>query len=152
MSFEEQMIITLVDKGLLALVIAVVGFALNLLLARQQARANIQQAIAPLRVKALTELWSKTEKLGFAKQQSLSPDQRTSIFQELTKWYYDASGAMFLSHKATGLFLIARAQLQMESITDENIRESFSALRTQLKVDCGIYSLRDARTPLTKSS
>jgi hypothetical protein len=37
MSFEEELIITLVDKGLLALILAAVAFALNWLLQRQKA-------------------------------------------------------------------------------------------------------------------
>jgi hypothetical protein len=150
MNFDQQLIITLIDKGLLALIIALAGYVLDSLLERQRAKSAIQQALAPMRAKALSDLWSKTEKLNFSNRQDLTPDIRKELFQELTKWYYDESGAMFLSHKATGLFLGCRDLLLKDSVNDKMIRDSFSTLRTQLKVDSGFYTLSQAKTPLRK--
>ena len=57
-SFDEQLTITLIDKGLLAIIVLVAGFALNSLLERQKAAAGLEQAQASERAEAYGKLWA----------------------------------------------------------------------------------------------
>jgi len=150
MTFNQQLIITIIDKGLLAIVLAIVGYVFQSLLARQQAQYSIRQALAPMRSTAMKNLWSKTEKVKFSSTQLLTPDDRKSFYDELTKWYYEEGGAMYLSHTAAGLFMIARGKLGDSTVDEERVRGAFSELRTQLKVDSGIYTRRAALTPIKR--
>jgi hypothetical protein len=101
-----------------------------------------------MQAKSYGDLWSKTERLWFSNGEPITSNQRKELYEELTYWYYDCNGAMFLSHEGVRLFLTARARLQDDSSDDQSVRESFSTLRTQLKVDCGFYTPREARKPV----
>jgi hypothetical protein len=150
-NFDQQVMVTLLDKGLLALIVVLATYGLNSLLEQQRAKAGLEQALASDRAAAYGQLWSKTDRLAVSKQAPLSFDARTAIFEELTAWYYDEHGALYLSHAATSQFLSARRQLKDRNIDDKTLRDSFSTLRTQLKADCGIYTRREAEVEVDKA-
>ena len=58
-------------------------------------------------------------------------------------WHYKDAGQMYLSFNAASLLNEAKQLLCDESTSDKKIKDAFSSLRTELKVDCGIYSLEE---------
>jgi hypothetical protein len=143
MILSEKIILALVDKGVLALVAAAVGYCLNALLQKDRARAEFLIAIAASRVEAYKELWRLTEKVKIAASETeLDKEKMESIEKNLEDWYYDSSGALFLSFDATDQFFKAKEKLRHSSSNDD-LKESFSLLRTNLKYDCGIYSNKE---------
>jgi hypothetical protein len=78
----------------------------------------------------------------------LTKERRDRLAQDLRSWYYTDGGGVYLSRKAADLFLRAKDTLK-DAATDTNkIREAFSAVRTQLKVDVGVYDDKDAETQI----
>lgn len=137
MSLSEQIILALVDKGLLALVVAAVGHYLNTLLQKHRARDEFLVAIAASRVEAYKELWKLTEQLKIADIEKV----RQKLETDLEDWYYDNAGALFLSFNAADKFFRAKESLDNQNIGD--VKKAFSSLRTELKYDCGIYSSQE---------
>ncbi len=74
--------------------------------------------------------------------------QRGDLALRLRDWYYKDGGGMYLSRTAADLFLKAKAALTDSDKDANNVREAFSALRTELKVDAGVYDANDARTQI----
>lgn len=138
-NFEQQLLITLVDKGLLALVVLAAGFVFNSVLQRRRARDSLLQAISAERVNAYKTLWEMTAPVRPSSDGEISSDTRNFLSECMTEWYYAKGGGLFLSHDAASLFLGARATLQGKAKADD-VRSAFSALRSQLKFDCGVYS------------
>ena len=78
----------------------------------------------------------------------LDSNQRNDLAERLRDWYYKDGGGMYLSRTAADLFLKAKDSLTDSSKDSNNVRELFSTLRTQLKVDAGIYNESDAKTQI----
>jgi hypothetical protein len=168
----DHSLITILEKGLLLIVGAMLGFFFNWLiqkkktkdqqrlqdqrlidelqLQKQTARDEFVTAISESRVEAYVELWKFTERVKYATKEVIPKDRRKELFHHLVKWYYEDAGAMFLSFNATARFNEARQKLCNSSSSDEEVREAFSSLRTELKFDCGIYSLDEKDKQLQK--
>ncbi len=139
MTFEQQVLLTLIDKGLLALLLLAAGFAFKWLLQDKKARDEALHALAPNRTTAYQELWKTLGKVPPSSDQAILPDVRKQLADALSDWYHEKSGALFLSWRTAKRFLIALNLVRDDSAANEAIRDAVSALRTQLKRDCGIY-------------
>jgi hypothetical protein len=144
-TFDQQISLTLIDKGLLALLAGIGGFLLNWLLQKKKSRDEILHELTSSRVKAYKRLWAISGKLITSRKDEIPPDVRLQIDQELIEWYYEKGGAMFLSWRATERFLGAVDILRNAKSSSGDIRTAFSRLRTELKRDCGIYSAFESK-------
>jgi hypothetical protein len=141
MAFWNQLTITLIDKGLLALLFALVGYFVNRRLHDRKARDELLRAAAPERVAAYKQLWSLTVSVKASDVGDIDVADRATLASRLTDWYYSNAGGMFLSHQAASAFLVARDLLKEGPAKD--IREEFSTLRSQLKYDLRFYSAEE---------
>jgi hypothetical protein len=89
-------------------------------------------------------LWALTEIVSPSVTDDLTNEQRKQFAETLRTWYYTDGNGIYLSRKAADLFLKAKASLTDPGKDSKAIREAFSALRTQLKMDAGVYSAKDA--------
>ena len=117
--------------------------------------------MAENRAKAYQDLWKMTEPFAYSKSESEFPklEEQKEIKGKLVLWYYNEGNAMYLSLDATDLFLKCKEQLpgdedeiEQTAIKDKSIKEIFSELRTQLKVDTGTYTQKDAQVKLPKTA
>lgn len=76
------------------------------------------------------------------------PATEASVDQQLGRWYYKAGGAMYLTWQAADLLFRAWDQLRDPAKLPLARFRAFSRLRTQLKVDCGIYDEAEAEGQL----
>jgi hypothetical protein len=95
------------------------------------------------RMVAYRKLWSLTRPFSLTEGKDLTPSVRARADLLLREWYFDGGGALLLSKKSHGKLLEAWADLR-ECDDDEQVRRSFSALRTHLKSDLRVHGrLRD---------
>ena len=154
LNFNQQLLLTIIDKGLIGIILLIIGFWIKTRIERlkgeEALRRLIVGQIASARSPAYLELWQLTVKTSPSKTRALSQQEKDDLFDSLTTWYYDKGNAIFLSVAATDLFLKARGMLKESNSSDQETTDAFSKLRTQLKVDMGVYSDQDARTQLPK--
>jgi hypothetical protein len=105
------------------------------------------RAFSKQRARSLRNLWGKTALFQRLDEIQLSDDWRIEQDEQFTDWYFKQSGALFLSWQATNFYFRAVRTLR-EGGSKESMEKSFSALRTQLKCDVGIYSWLDSRRKL----
>lgn len=142
-AFAQKIIVTVLDKGLLALVVVAAGYSFHALLQRRKARDALLTANAGSRVEAYRALWRLTEQVKFADRGAITAEEQRKLDDDLVQWYYLNAGAMFLSWEAARRFTEARAALWHEQNASDAVRQAFSLLRTELKYDCGVYSAQD---------
>ena len=99
----------------------------------------------PQRLEALKKLWSLMEPLSPTLSTPIDAEQREQLYIDLRSWYYEEGGGMFLGLKAADLFMKTRESLQTVNTDERTLRNKFSPLRTQLKVDIGVYTPDEAR-------
>lgn len=146
--FNSKLIITLVDKGLLALVAITIGYYFNKLLHKMKARDSMLEAIAEQRIKSYQTLWEITKKVQYARKTEISESDKKELGENLSEWYFKNGAAMFLSHKATKAYGAAREVIKEDSKAElREIQSTFSALRTQLKNDLKIYTEEEKVKP-----
>jgi len=131
MSFEQLLLLSVASDVVFALVIAFAAFLFDRRLQERRARDETLEELAPKRVEAFASLWGLTE--GAASR------DRTQLDQELTDWYYKDAGALFLSWSAADCLLRALDVVRDPTSSDSRRRTVFSTLRTELKIDAGIY-------------
>ena len=115
------------------------------------ARDEAGHALAPDRAKSYQALWAKLGDIPASSDQPIPPDVRAKLDSSLTEWYHGQSGALFLSWRAAKRFLIALDAARGTRATDKVLRDAVSTLRTQLKRDCGVYGLFEARWQLPRA-
>jgi hypothetical protein len=146
-AFEQKIFLTILDKGLLALILGVAGGLIKWLLQIHAANKAILGETAQSRAAACAALWEATEPFRATDPPENIPDVIASAQTALTSKYFEGGNAMYLSRKATLLFNRARKELQYQvekSDPDwQAIQSKFSAFRTQLKVEVGCYSWLD---------
>lgn len=152
MTFEQQLLVTILDKGLLAILLAVLVWLGNVFLQRRKARTDLAVALAEKRADAYVALWNATEDLRSTDPPPLDSEKRKELVGALTRLYFDDGVAMYLSHAASAKFLEAKMLLVDGGVSDDAVRNTYSALRTQMKVDLQIYSQADASKPLREQS
>jgi len=152
MTFENELLITIVDKLLIGILVLIVGFWFKARLERLKGQLQLGRAIAPKRASAYGELWQLTEPLSPSRPDEISLEEREKLRETLTSWYYDKGNALYLSLNASDLFLKGRRLLAKESTARaKEVTDAFSSLRTQMKVDIGVYSDKDAKVQLKAS-
>ena len=153
MSLEDQIIVSIVDKLLIGVLLLILGFWLNARLEKLKGQIELGKATASFRAAAYGALWEYTEPLSPRGKGDIDAETRKTARENLTKWYYAQGNALYLSLDAADLFLRGLPLLDDESNSKSDvIRSTFSALRTQLKVDIGVYSLKDATVQIPRAS
>jgi hypothetical protein len=143
MDFDQSVLLTILDKLLIGLLLAIAGYWLNGALERMKGRIALQNALAPARSAACAKLWGYTQRLTPRGNILPSAEDCERAFTETRAWYYSESGAMHLSHRATRLTLQLLTSLEGRDL--EQAKTVASALRTQLKLDLGTYSKSEAK-------
>ena len=128
------------DKVLGALITGGLGLvaALVALGGVHSLRSQMSLGFVKDRMVAYRKLWSLTRPFSITEGKDLTPSVRARADALLREWYYDAGGALLLSKKSHGRLMEAWADLR-EPADDEQVRKSFSALRTHLKSDLRVY-------------
>jgi hypothetical protein len=143
MSFDETVIITIIDKCLIALVLVLAGYVANLSIEKYKATEEFRKTFALVRVDAYKKLWSLMDTLSPTKHSEITEAERRTLSDLLQTWYYQDGGAIFLSLKAADLFIKAKDSLLEPGVSSHDLRERFSSLRTELKIDVGVYGPDD---------
>ena len=143
MSFDETLIITIIDKCLIALVLVWAGYLANKSIEKYKAREEFRKTFAVVRVDAYKQLWSLMDTLSPNKDSEISEAERRALSDLLQTWYYQYGGAIFLSLKAADRFMEAKNSLLKPGVSSHDLRERFSRLRTELKIDVGVYAPDD---------
>ncbi len=153
---DKELFLLLIDKGLLALILALVAGLVSYLLNLQKANHDLATAIAEKRATAYEAIWKATEPFRKTEPEPATRALLAEALTQLNKAYFQDSGALYLSWDATQLLQHAKSKLtdlrdkapETGAIPEpdfKTVRDSFSALRTQLKQDLMIYSKRDAQ-------
>jgi hypothetical protein len=122
MTFTESLILAVVDKLLIAVIVAFVGYwvkgGLERIRRQEQARlARVKRleqfrlVVATAGLPAYQALWSITEAVSLSAERDLTEDDRRRFSEELRSWYYEKGNAMFLSLRALDLFQKAKKLL-----------------------------------------
>ena len=96
-------------------------------------------ANAERRLDAYRLLWGHMEPLS---PQSGAPLNRTALEAEFRNWYYRAGSGLLLSWEAADAYHLATTLLRekVADVPDATVRDAFSLLRTQMKVDIAVYT------------
>jgi hypothetical protein len=150
-TLRESILLAIVDKLLIGLVIAALAYFLNRRLEKLKGQIALQNAAGPARSAAYGKLWRLTEHLTPRDELSLPRERASRLFESLRAWYYADGNAMYLSLDSADLLLNGLLLLDGTGPIDSaKTRKVFSDLRTQLKVDMGIYSARNAKVKIPR--
>ena len=147
MGLENPLLLTILDKLLVGILLLVAGWWLNGRLEKLKGQIALHTALAQARAAALGSLWSLTQHLT-PRSALPSASDCSAAFTELRQWYYSQSGAMHLSFDATGRFFRLLQALEQAEPDCAKAKQLTSELRTQLKLDMGVYTSREARAQL----
>ncbi len=156
MDVYESLLITVVDKGVLAGLIVALGYKVKLWLQEDQARRDLVREVSSQRADAYAKIWKATEDFRSTNPPELHDDRLRTARETLHKAYFDEGGAMYLSFEAARLLVKAKSALAARldaggtdgTVTDDDLRKAFSDFRTQLKTDLLIYTEAEKNTHL----
>jgi hypothetical protein len=111
----------------------------------KQVDLEFKKSVMPARLEALKSLWNFMEPLSPTASTPLSRVDRKELDSQLGRWYYANGNGIFLGIDAAAAYFGARGALRDEQISDKEIRTAFSRLRTQIKIDVGVYSPEEAK-------
>jgi len=152
MNLPDSILLAIVDKLLIGILILIFGFWLNARLEKLKGQIALQNAVGPSRGAAYAKLWALTEELSPRGSLELPRDKCMQLFDALRGWYYTAGNAMYLSLDAADLFLRGLKVLEHPDRSEPEIaKKIYSALRTQMKVDLGVYTPADARVQIPRA-
>lgn len=147
MGFSEALLLAIADKLLIGVILLIAGFWLNERLEKLKGQIALQNAIAPSRLQAYGRLWSATQPLTPRGTDHLPTEQDCeAAFNDIRSWYYSESGAMHLALESADLCLKLLGAL--EARNSAHAKACATALRTQLKVDLGLYTKAQSRLAL----
>lgn len=133
MTFDEKLVLTIVDKGLLAAFLAVFGLWLNARLEKYRSQLSFKQEFAKKQVEAAGQVWGATNRVEAAYLKLLS--KTVDLFYR----EYNAAGARFLQPEPprtieAALNILGAAKLPVLDGDAEGriIRETESAKATVL--------------------
>ena len=140
----EEFLKIIIDKGLLAIFLLIVGLWINRLLASYESmleqKRNTKLIIAKSRLPSFTSLWEITEPTSPTRASELSKEERKKLDTALRAWYYKQGNGVFLTNEIRDTYLAARKCWKSDNDeSEEEITKSFSRLRTDLKNEIGIY-------------
>jgi len=134
-TFEQLIVLSAASDLVFALAIAFAAFWFDRRLQERRARDETLRELATSRAAAFASLWQLTQ----SATSGITRDGRTKLDQELNDWYYEKAGALYLSWGSADCFLRALSEARDESTSGKQLAAVFSALRTELKIDAGIY-------------
>lgn len=111
----------------------------------KQIDLEFKKSVMPVRLEALKKLWLSMEPLSLTASTPLSREDRKRLDSELRQWYYDNGNGIFLGIDAAEAYLDATGTLLDEQVSDKEVRTAFSRLRTQIKIEVGVYSPEAAK-------
>ncbi len=153
MNLPDSIILTIIDKLLIGAFVLLFGYWLNERLEKLKGQINLTNAVAPNRAQAYAKLWEITGPLSPHVDKPQNDQEIQKVQQELSTWYYDDGNAMYLTFEASDLFLKSIPLLENGStVSWDERKKAFSLLRTQLKVDIGTYTRKQARLQLPTRS
>jgi hypothetical protein len=153
MNLPGDILLVIVDKVLIGVLVLIVGYWLNKRIETLKGSLAFQTALAPERTGAYKTLWEKTKPFTPREVAELDVNVvKSSCFKDLRDWYYDQGNAMYLSLDAADLFLGGIKLLEhADQGSAKKIKDHFSSLRTQLKVDLGVYTRADAKIQIPRT-
>ena len=145
MSWDEFLKISL-DKGVYAILLLVLGLWINKKLSKYKSdleeNAQTKILIAKSRLPSFSSLWEITEITSPTRNNKLDDDTRDALNASLREWYYVKGNGLYLTNELRNIYLQARDSLKARStdaLSEEEITQRFSNLRTKLKNELGIY-------------
>jgi hypothetical protein len=130
------------------------GFAAQWLLQERKSRDELVRALAEQRAASLCKLWDITtlpiEVTALGARASTPSEVREQLDRSVLDWYTKQAGALFLSWHSTQLLFRLLDLLRSEPAYKEELELAVSSLRSQLKLDCGVYSRSEARRRLIR--
>lgn len=148
MTIDEEILLIFLEKGLLAIVLVVVGFLFNWILQSARLRKEMANELAVDRAAAYKELWKKLASIRPGIGKKILPSDVEATEKVLVDWYHHEANALYMSWTTARQYMLARRWLNKKPINSRQIRRRISRLRTQLKIDCGIYSGIEGILPL----
>jgi hypothetical protein len=85
MTFRQEVIIILIDKGILALIVVIATFILNWILQRKKARDELLNQITAARVAAYRKLWKITGEFITSRKIDIPMSKRIDVDCKLIK-------------------------------------------------------------------
>lgn len=146
MGLGDSLLLSIADKLLIGVVLLIAGLWLNERLEILKGQIGLQNAMAQSRALAFGTLWALTQPLTPRGVELPTEETCKGAFPEIRKWYYSEAGAMHLSFAATDQYLALLTALERRD--SEAAKKHASALRTQLKVDIGVYTKAQAKVRL----
>jgi len=130
------------------------GFGAQWLLQERKSRDEMVRALAEQRAEALCRLWEITTLPRAVTTLGAKADVPTPLREQLDHsildWYTRQAGALYLSWTATQRLFRLLDQLRSAQTHKAELESAVSSLRSQLKLDCGIYSASEARRELAR--
>lgn len=131
-----------------------VGFAAQWFLQERKSRDELVRALADQRAASLCKLWEITTlpaEVTVLEDGVVTPSEvRELLDRSVLDWYTKQAGALFLSWNSTQLLFRLLDLLRSEQATKKQLESAVSSLRSQLKLDCGVYSRSEAKRDLTR--
>ena len=149
MTFYEELLLKIIDSLIIGVLILFVGYWLNRGLEKFKSKEEYQRQLAQSKINAYQRLWSLMETVRPSREGEITYDERARLAERLRSWYYDDGNGLYLPHKTAGVFIDSRDALLDKNITDDQIKEQFSKLRTQMKIDAGVYDQKEAQIPIS---
>jgi hypothetical protein len=143
MGLGDSLLLAIADKLLIGVILLIAGLWLNERLEKLKGQIGLQNAMAQSRALAFGKLWNHTQPLTPRGDELPTEEVCKGAFSEIRMWYYSEAGAMHLSFSATDQCLRLLKALEQHNSADA--KKHATALRTQLKVDLGVYTKAQAR-------
>ncbi len=139
----EKLSLLIIDKALIGVLLLIVGLWINRKLhvykIGLEESVGTRVRIAERRLPSYRKLWEITQPTTRARKSDLSMEERKELYDKLCIWYYEKGNGIFLSNETRDLYLSAREDLLKKAISNDDITETFSQLRTEIKNEIGIY-------------
>ena len=148
MTFNQTLFVTVLDKAIIGGLLLVAGFWLNRSIELFKSQLEFRKQTAVAREAAYRRLWALTQIFSPSIRTDLPTEHRDEVALSLRSWYYTDGNGIYLSRTAADLFFKARDLLKQPDEDADRIRHAFSALRTQMKLDVGVYDTADAQTQI----
>jgi len=130
------------------------GFAAQWLLQTRKSRDELLRALAEPRATALCKLWEHTtlpdEIARLTDDAEIPREACERLDSAIVDWYTKQAGALYLSWPATQILFRLLDSLRTSETHKSQVEAAVSALRSQLKYDCGIYSASELRRKLER--
>src|SRR5437016_8235555 len=100
MTFAQTLIITLLDKLIIAAFLLIAGFWMNRSIERLKHELEFRQQTALARDAGYRRLWALMEIVSPNVKTDLTTEQRDRLALDLRSWYYRDGGGVYLSRSA----------------------------------------------------